>query len=259
MSLLAKLIPSTAIVIGFVISTSASAVDLSHANPGNGKNIFMNGKGDVPACTSCHGEHGEGNDALGTPRLVGQVYQFIVKQLTDFGTCSNPEDHSTCKRQDTTMFVMNTNALGLSEQDRIDIAAFVSTWDADFQPSDLKALEAGGTEIGVSYRGKALVNYGDTDKGIPACRSCHGYNGRGVDPIFPLIGLQKYVYITNQLKNWRSGARHNDPHEAMQKVAQLLDDNDIRDLATFLSSTGSRTQSPGEMGRPRAHRQFEDH
>lgn len=230
------------VVIGaavWVAGPQAQAAE-GHASASisNGKAIFTQGKGDVPACNSCHGEGGMGNDAMGTPRLAGQISQFIVKQLEDF---------ANDRRQDATMFVMNTNAKGLSPQDRRDVAAYVSTLGphGDLPPasdlSNLADLKAGGTELGVGYQGKAIVNYGIPERGVPACRSCHDYNGRGVDPVYPMIGGQKFVYLINQLNHWRDGSRANDPMAQMQKVAKSLTDSEIRDIATFLSHASPLT------------------
>ncbi|HVZ53566.1 MAG TPA: c-type cytochrome [Pseudolabrys sp.] len=49
-----------------------------------GKKIFDAGvEGtDVPPCSSCHGERGEGNGEI--PRLAGQLYPYVVKQLTNW-------------------------------------------------------------------------------------------------------------------------------------------------------------------------------
>ena len=55
-----------------------------HVNLANGEKIFKEGKGDVPACQSCHGPQGMGDDNLGTPRLAGQEVMFLIKQLEGF-------------------------------------------------------------------------------------------------------------------------------------------------------------------------------
>ncbi len=217
------------------------------ANLANGKKIFTEGKGSVPACNSCHGMDAMGDDNLGTPRLAGQISQFLVKQLTDFGND---------KRLDKTMFVMNTNAKGLTPQDRRDVVGYVSQLGLERlmekrQTSNLKELKANGIEVGKDYLGKAIVNYGDLDRGIPACKSCHGYNGRGRGPVYPMINQQRYVYLTNQLKNWRDGSRANDPMAQMQIVARKLTDDDIKNLATFL--TGARPTNLGNYRVPERH------
>ena len=228
----------SSIVMGAFVMVSAQQALAATPNLANGKNIFTNGKGDVPACTSCHGMDGMGNDAMGTPRLAGQIGQFLRKQLEDF---------ATDKRQDQTMFVMNTNAKGLTPQDRLDVAAYLSQLNSDTivfpkeKLSNLAELKANGTEVGKTHVGKAIVNYGIPERGVPACRACHDYNGRGVDPVYPVIGQQKMVYLINQLKHWRDGSRANDPLAQMQKVAQKLTDEEILDIATFLSQASPLT------------------
>lgn len=214
----------------------------------NGKQIFENGKGDVPACTTCHGATGMGNDAMGTPRLAGQVYQFLVKQLEDF---------ATDKRQDTTMFVMNANAKGLSEQDKRDVAAYLSQLQSEPEPSNLEELAKGGTKVGTTYLGKAIVNFGDVDRHIGGCLSCHGHNGRGAEPVYPQLTGQKYVYLVNQLRQWRDGTRTNDPLAQMRKVAQNLTDDDIYNVAAFLATAPVTT--PGNPRIPSRHVPFGDH
>ena len=198
----------------------------SLGNLENGKAIFNNGKGDVPACTSCHGPEGLGDDAMGTPRLASQGFAFLAKQLEDF---------ATDKRMDTTMFIMNNNAKGLSPQDRLDVSAYAASLKFPVKGSDMKQVKELGNAVGVRHLGKSLAQYGAPERGIPACHSCHGFNGRGAFPVYPAIGGQKYVYLVSQLKKWRDGSRANDPMAQMRKVAKNLTDEDIVNLATFLT------------------------
>ena len=235
-------------VAALAVGSSAYATaGHTKADVANGKKIFTEGKGSVPACTSCHMEDGMGNDMMGTPLLAGQIPQFIRKQLQDFA-----ED----KRTDTTMFVMNTNAKGLSEQDRRDVAAYVSTLAKGKEASakgasKLDELRGNGVEVGTPYLGKAIVNRGIPEKGVPACRSCHDYNGRGVDPMYPKIGEQKYVYLVNQLKKWRDASRSNDPMGQMRAVAKTLSDDEIHNVASFLTSASA--YSMGNTRLPEEH------
>lgn len=207
-------------------SESVSYEDLG--NLASGEKIFKEGKGDtVPACISCHGNEGEGSDAMGTPRLAGQGFNFLVKQLEDF---------AADKRQDKTMFVMNNNAKGLSPQERRDVAAYAASISKDLPPSNMQEVKDLGQPVGVRYLGKSLAQYGAPERGIPACHSCHGYNGRGAYPVYPKLAGQKYVYLVNQLKQWRDGSRANDPMSQMQVVARKMTDEDILNVATFLTS-----------------------
>jgi len=228
---LASAVFSASLATAVVASEGPSYASMGDLD--SGKKIFTDGKGDVPACTSCHGPDGLGDDALGTPRIASQGFAFLLKQLEDF---------ATDKRMDTTMFIMNINAKGLSDQDKRDVAAYVASIDKPLVGSDMKAIkEMGTTPVGVRYIGKGLAQYGAPERGIPACHSCHGYNGRGAFPVYPRIGGQKYVYIVNQLKKWRDGSRANDPMAQMQIVAKKLSDEDIYNVATFLTSAPATT------------------
>jgi cytochrome c553 len=54
-----------------------------------------------------------------------------------------------------------------------------------------------------------------------------------------MINQQKYVYLYNQLNNWRSDGRANDPMIGktgiMRGIAKKLSDEDIENIAAFLS------------------------
>ncbi len=239
------------------VMASAGMYSKGTGDKANGESIFKNGKGDVPACTTCHGEDGTGNDDLATPMIAGQFYSFLFKQLEDF---------AADKREDTTMFVMNANAKGLSQQDKKDVSTYLAALRPTKLGSDLAALKEAGTEVGLVYKGRALVEYGSPvrgdgydapkdlgspGKGIPACKSCHGYAGRGAPPVYPMIGQQRYVYLINQLKKWRDGSRANDPMGQMQAVAQRLSDEDINNVAAYL--TNASPLSNGNFFRPYMH------
>lgn len=242
-----KSISMLAWLCGAVTMSVAGAVFASEGNAANGQAIFTGGKGAAAPCMTCHGDKGQGNDAMGAPRLAGQGVEYIVKQLTDFAN-----DKRTPAGVGA---VMPGFAKELSEQDRRDVAAYVNSIHDAPEISDLKALKDGGTAIGEAYKGKILVLYGIRAKdhpagAVPACMSCHQYNGRGAAPMFPMIGQQKYMYLVNQLQNWRGtkavvddGAfapRSNDPVVGgvgmMRAVANHLTDDDILNVAAYLTS-----------------------
>lgn len=226
------------------VYASAEFVPKTVGNVDNGKKIFTNGKEStgVPACLTCHGEKALGEDSMGTPRLAGQGYTFLVKQLNDF---------ATDKRTDTTMGgIMNTNAKGLTETERQDVAAYLSglnKGEIQVEGSDLAAVKAMGQPVGQTHLGKSLAQYGAPDRGIPACHSCHGYNARGAFPIYPTLSGQKYVYLVNQLKKWRDASRTNDMMGQMRAVGKKLTDDDIYNVAAFLTSADRTTQGNARM------------
>ncbi|RMH51198.1 MAG: hypothetical protein D6682_05475 [Zetaproteobacteria bacterium] len=228
------------------VPTGAQAGEKAIGNIDHGRVIYQNGKGDdVPACASCHGVDGLGSDDMGTPRLAYQVDTYILKQLEDF---------ASDRRTDNTMFQMNDIAKGLTRQDRRDVAAYVHSLKNPFMGSNLDALRANDVKVGEPYKGDMLVNFGDVSRGIPACKSCHSFNGRSAGRIFPAIGGQRYTYLKHELEAFREGgkgsredsARYNDPRGMMRKVAAQLTDDDIANLAAFLTLA-----KPTSEGNPR--------
>ncbi len=222
-----------AIVGLYAVGAAAGEAGFPGANVANGKKIYMEGKGDVvPACLTCHGERGWGLDAMGAPRVAGIGFPYAVKQLGDFAAGRRTPAGAGA--------VMVVFAGALTEQERRDVAGYVNTLGGPPELSDLKELKEGGTAVGERYLGQTIVKYGVVGK-VSACQSCHGYNGRGAAPIFPVIGQQKYTYLVNQLTAWRDESRSNDLYGMMRAMARNLTDADINNIAAYLSSAPPTT------------------
>jgi cytochrome c553 len=65
------------------------------------------------------------------------------------------------------------------------------------------------------------------------CAACHGPNGQAVVPETPNLAGQDEDYLSEQLKNFRSGARQN---ETMSVIAKPLSDTEIANLAAYYNS-----------------------
>ena len=82
----------------------------------------------------------------------------------------------------------------------------------------------------------ALVGNADTGKTLAyTCQGCHGIrNYKNVYPTFhvPMIGGQSEVYLTNALNEYKRGTRR---HPTMEAQAKSFSDQDIADIAAFLS------------------------
>jgi len=82
----------------------------------------------------------------------------------------------------------------------------------------------------------ALVGNADSGRQLTyTCLGCHGIEGyRNVYPTYrvPMIGGQSAVYLTNALTEYRKGTRQ---HPTMEAQAQSFSDQDIADIAAFLS------------------------
>ncbi|HEY5802346.1 MAG TPA: cytochrome c [Lysobacter sp.] len=80
---------------------------------------------------------------------------------------------------------------------------------------------------------------GDTARGHQltyTCQGCHGITGyKNAYPNYhvPKIGGQSAEYLVNALTEYKKGARK---HPTMQAQSQSFSDQDIADIAAFLSS-----------------------
>jgi cytochrome c553 len=81
-----------------------------------GKKIFEGGVSGtkVPPCASCHGADAKGNGPI--PRLAGQLYPYIVTQLTNWAK----------ERTETNSDIMAPIAHGLTDSQINAVAAYVS-------------------------------------------------------------------------------------------------------------------------------------
>ena len=74
-----------------------------------------------------------------------------------------------------------------------------------------------------------------------ACAACHGPLGKATMPDAPNLAGQPAMYLAEQLKAYRSGARK---HEVMSMMAKPLKDADIDDIAAWFASIQVQVQAP---------------
>jgi cytochrome c553 len=74
-----------------------------------------------------------------------------------------------------------------------------------------------------------------------ACALCHGPNGMATLPNAPNLAGQQPIYISEQLKNYRIGKRHN---EVMNVIAKNLTDAEITQLAAWYSAIKVSAEMP---------------
>lgn len=93
--------------------------------------------------------------------------------------------------------------------------------------------------FGVALANSYPLTDGSAQKGAAkagVCLACHGMNGNSTNPEWPTLAGQSAVYIAEQLRLFRAGARNN---PVMQPMASALSDEDINDLAAYYA-----TQTP---------------
>ena len=78
-------------------------------------------------------------------------------------------------------------------------------------------------------------------KAETACSLCHGHNGMASLPNAPNLAGQQAIYVSEQLRNYRSGKRQN---EVMNMIAKQLTDSEITQLASWFSAVKVTAEAP---------------
>ncbi|MGC2047133.1 MAG: c-type cytochrome [Gallionella sp.] len=167
------------------------------------------GKEKSALCQGCHGESGI-SATPDFPKLAGQYAAYIQKQIHDFQSGS---------RKDPVMSGMAATVT--DNQDLLDISAYFASQKQ--MKGDSPVISKGGKERFLSDNG---------------CVNCHGPNGKGAgpgNPHAPVIGGQHKDYLVKQLKDFRSGARTNEPSGMMALISGMMSDEEMEEIASYVS------------------------
>jgi cytochrome c553 len=80
--------------------------------------------------------------------------------------------------------------------------------------------------------GEALYSNGDVSRGVVACVSCHGANGKSASGTWPKLAAQHAAYTAKQLKNFKEGTRAN---PVMMGMAAALTEQDMVNIAAYMA------------------------
>jgi cytochrome c553 len=213
--------PGIAIVVAFswFILLGIVPVLAQSARAADGQEIAANGNGHgAPACSACHGEHGEGRPDAAYPRLAGLNSEYLIRQLDAFA--GGGRDNAT----------MQPVATALAPDERKAIAEFYAGLAA---PKVEEPNKAGSKIIAI---GAHLADRGDWSNGLPGCGQCHGPAGQGVGNAFPRLAGQSAGYITSQLKAWKDGKRTSDPLHLMTGISSKLNNDQVAAVAAYYAS-----------------------
>jgi cytochrome c553 len=218
-----RLVPLSALVLVPLVAWAASSARAEYAeairstpNVEQGAKLFEN-------CATCHGPNGGGTVDGSTPRIAGQHFRVIVKQLVDYR-------HG--KRWDPRMERYADRHLLVDAQAIADVAGFISQQDR-------------WTPRGV---GNGMYAQRGVQVYLAQCAFCHGPGGEGDEKeLVPRVAGQHYEYLLRQIYDAVDGRRPNFSRSHVRRL-QKLDRDDIVGLADALS----RAEWPGnsvEAGR----------
>lgn len=170
-------------------------------------------------CSACHGAQGEGNKAVNAPKLAGQEWTYLERQLHNFkdGIRGSGEG-------DTLGQQMVGMAATLTDDKAVrDVVAYIQTLPDN--PS--KPTITGNAERGKSFYG--------------TCQFCHGPQGQGYWTMnAPRLSGMSDWYLEAQLRNFRDGVRGSHPRDLygrqMSMMADLFhDEQALNDVIAYLN------------------------
>jgi cytochrome c553 len=164
-------------------------------------------------CVACHGTEGQGLPDGSTPRIAGQHFRVIVKQLVDlrYG-----------KRFGFRMEQRANRHLG-AFQEIADVASYLSQ-----QP---RGSDSGESSSSTLAHGANIY--------ATNCLACHGERGQGdEDAAIPMLAGQHSAYLLRQMYDAVDGRR---PTLARLHSARIkpLDFEQLHAVADFLAQLGS--------------------
>lgn len=116
-------------------------------------------------------------------------------------------------------------------------ASAVTAQDAAAPATDTAASAPVAAPVATPAAPAAATGDATRGKGLTyTCRGCHGVTGyKNAYPSYhvPKLGGQSETYLNNALKEYREGKRK---HPTMQAQAESFSEQDIADIAAYLSS-----------------------
>ena len=171
-------------------------------------------------CTSCHGQNGEGLQALNAPKLAGQSDWYLKSQIKSYqnNIRGSHEDDALGKQ-------MAPMARTLGSEEAInDVIAYIQTL-----PDHAAAKTIEGDVIA-------------GEKAYAVCSYCHGGDGLGIQAMnAPRLAGMTDWYLENQLNNFQLGIRgeHRSDYYGKQMgyMAKVLHDEDaVKNLIAYINS-----------------------
>jgi cytochrome c553 len=202
---LASLLPMMAVAAGSAKSELDKVLG-AKADVDHGAQLFSQ-------CVTCHGEDGNGKADGSVPRIAGQHFRVLAKQLVDF---------RYGKRWDFRMENMADRHHLVGSQDIADVAAYVS---------GLMRLGNRGIGSGEFVKEGSRI-YAEK------CQSCHGASAKGdAAHGVPRLAGQHYAYLMRQMYDAVDGRRPALPQLHSKRIAPL-DFKQVRAVADYLSRIG---------------------
>jgi cytochrome c oxidase subunit 2 len=186
------------------------------------------GQAQYGVCAACHGQQGEGNQAMNAPKLAGQSDWYLRQQLANYKTGIRGTHQDDILGQQ-----MRPMAMTLADNVAVNnVIAYIQTLPDNPAPTTISGDIDHGARI---YRN---------------CASCHGKDGSGIWSVSaPRQAGMSDWYLAAQLKNFKSGVRGSHPEDGygwqMGLISDILPDDDaINDVVAYINTLKIKDDQP---------------
>jgi len=198
------------------VAAQPTYVDTLNPAPGNAQV----GAAQYAVCAACHGQQGEGLQALNAPKIAGQEPWYLRRQLNAYkaGLRGTHED-DVFGRQMAPMAATLANDAAIE-----NVIAHIQTFPDNPAPATID---------GDVVNGQKLYN---------VCAYCHGSDAQGIQAInAPRMAGMTDWYLVNQLQNFHNGVRGGHPKDFYGKQMgfmgrQLQDEKQINDVIAYINT-----------------------
>lgn len=178
------------------------------------------GAAQYAVCAACHGQQGEGLQALNAPKIAGQEPWYLKRQIQNYkaGLRGAHED-DVFGRQMAPMAATLVNEAAID-----NVIAHIATLPDNPSPVTIDGDVANGARL------------------YAVCSYCHGADGMGVQAInAPRMAGMTDWYLASQLRNFRGGIRGEHPQDFYGKqmgfmAKSLHNEQAIDDLVAYINT-----------------------
>jgi cytochrome c553 len=161
----------------------------------------------------CHEAAEENLPGTILPRIEGQDEEYFLAQWNSYDG----------DRQGSIASEMKLLMYSYTPDQMRAVAEVARIFEMPYEPS-------GEVSASAEYR-QGEETYGRL------CEMCHGEGGASENPDYPVLRGQTSGYIYEQMINFRDVKRTSHDAAQMTPIARILDEQDYRDLATYLSGS----------------------
>ena len=206
------------------LAAAAAALSVGCANPERSRDVANPAVSATTmaqqVCSNCHGMTGSAVSP-NFPNLAGQTEPYFVAQLNGF--------RSHGRRDPAGFEYMWGLSRSLTDEQIKGLAAYYAG-----QSPVAQAIEGDRSRL---EAGKTIFASGVADKGVPACSTCHGPEGKG-NATFPRLAGQHADYLIKQLLVFQRTDERSEG-SIMKTVAHDLTKQNMQDVAGYLQALPS--------------------